>query len=108
MAVVHVSKARLGETRAAVAQELGERFAPGGSVPILSTREMRLVSEIGYVAQMSPGVFAFDWSLVQETIGRYLTPLDHRVLRESAIGSAVDRVDERLAALAATIDAVMG
>ncbi len=74
-------------------------------MPMLSPDEMRLASQTAYVVQDAPGVFAFDWSLVQRSIGRPLSALDQRVLRESAVGAAMNAVDGRLAALAASIDA---
>jgi hypothetical protein len=85
--------------------------ADGGDPPlmaILSAAEMTIAAEVGYATRASPGVIAFDYGLVERAIGRRLTALDIRVLREAAVAGLEEGVDERLATLVSSVEAYVG
>jgi hypothetical protein len=70
----------------------------------LTSDEVRIASRVPFAIQTGPGRYEFDWRPLQEALGRGLSSLDIRTLRESAIRASRDSADVRLAALAASIE----
>jgi hypothetical protein len=77
-------------------------------MPILSDAELVICADVPYATQVAAGVLAFDWAPVERAVGRGLSSLDLRVLREGAVRSAEADVDWRLAALVASIEGAGG
>lgn len=110
MPVMRVSDASLGEARSAIvrgAQDI--HLKPGeASVRIISPDELRVAGKAGYATRVGPGSFEFDWSIVEAAIGRPITALDQRVLREGAIRSPDGDLEARLTAVARSIETAIG
>lgn len=126
MEPVEVSERRLAEARAQLVRQIEDRFPtmrgaahqtgesrllrddPGadlGLVPMITTDEIRVLAITPYASAVVPGVVAFDWTIVERALGRHLTSVDHRVLKEAAVRSIEDDLDSRLLAITASIDA---
>lgn len=65
-------------------------------MPILTDHELRIAAAVPFVTRTAPGVLSFDWQPVADAVGRRLSSLDLRVLREGAVHSAQDEVDDDL------------
>lgn len=75
-------------------------------IPFLTPDEMRIVAATPYARRTRPGAIEFDYSVIEDALGRHLWEHDVIVLRSAAVAAEGGELGARLDALTEEISAI--